>query len=216
MTFKTTNGISFTVNIKTKDVLAVKNLVKYPDGKPVDILEASETGTLAAIYGDLETFVNVMFVLCLDQIKEYFDVQKYDEQNQKTYTLFPDQSNEAVLVKASRWFGGILDGDSLIGMIQAFNEAIVNFIPSENRRRAMLTILAKEQEVERLETEYRIATVNRMYETTKNTMERRWENLTEQQARELIHVLDGQFDESMSVPELSESILPNSVIENSN
>jgi hypothetical protein len=200
-TFITTNNLKFRIDIKTKDILAVKELVKYSDGKPVDILEAVETGTLNGIYGDIETFVNVVFVLCLDQIKQYFDLQKYNEDNRKTYDLFPEQESEPAITKASRWFGSIIDGGALTAMIAAFNEAVINFTPNENRRTALKTILEREKEIERMEAEYRIATVNRMFERTKDNLDKRWENLSSQKVKELETRLDGQFDKSGDTPE---------------
>jgi hypothetical protein len=195
--FKTSNGIVLTIELKTKDMRAVKELVNYSDGKPVDILEAAETGTLNGIYGDIATLVDVVFVLCLDQIKQVFDVKKYDEENQKTYDLFPDQATEPVLTKASRWFGSVINGDSLIQMIDAFNEAVINFTPNENRRKALKTILDREKEIEKMEAEYRMATVNQMFERTKNNLDKRWEQIQQNLETEL----DGQFDKSGVTPE---------------
>lgn len=195
--FKTSNGIVLTIELKTKDMRAVKELVNYSDGKPVDILEAAETGTLNGIYGDIATLVDVVFILCLDQIKQVFDVKKYDEENQKTYDLFPDQATEPVLTKASRWFGSVINGDSLIQMIDAFNEAVINFTPNENRRKALKTILDREKEIEKMEAEYRMATVNQMFERTKNNLDKRWEQIQQNLETEL----DGQFDKSGVTPE---------------
>jgi hypothetical protein len=165
--------VSRPVNLKTKDLRTVKELVKYPDGRPVDIAEAAETGTLAGIYGDLDTLVNVMFAVCLDQVKESFDLPKYDADNRTTYGLFPEQADEPPLTKASRWFGSLIDGDSLIGMIEAFQEAVINFTPSATRRTALQKILEKEREIDRMESEYRLAAVNRMFEQTRSGLENR-------------------------------------------
>jgi hypothetical protein len=209
-TFKTANGIKFTVDLKTKDVKAVKELVKYPDGRAIDIFEAAETGMLHGIYGNIETLWDVMFVICLDQIKEHFDLQKFDEANRKTYELFPEQATEPPLTKASRWFGSIIDGNTLDEMVKAFNEAVVNFIPNENRRTALRTIFEKEQETERLESEYRIQTVNMMYEQTKATLSEQWDKIGKQEVQKLVSQLVGPFDSSGSMPESAESIPPSS------
>jgi hypothetical protein len=90
--FQTINGLTFSVNIKTKDIRAIKDFVKYPDNKPVDILEATETGTLAGIYGNVPTLVDVMFILTLDQIKEHFDIEQFDKANCWNYELYPEQA----------------------------------------------------------------------------------------------------------------------------
>jgi hypothetical protein len=199
--FKTTNNIPFVIDIKTKDIFAVKKLVQYPDGRPVDILEAAETGTLAAIYGDIETIVNVVFVLCLDQIKEHFNVQKYDGENKKTYELMPELADEPVLTKASRWFGSLIDGNSLIDIIESFKDAIVNFIPNESRRNAMKVILKKEKETEKLEEEYRIKTVNKIFDEAKTDMNNRWKKMEQMELQNLKETLDGLSGLSGSTPE---------------
>jgi hypothetical protein len=199
--FKTTNGITYILDIKTKDIKAVKELVKYPDGKQVDIFEAAETGTLASIYKDIETLINVVFVLCLDQIKEHFDLKKYDENNQKTYEFIPELKDEPAITKASRWFGNTINGDSVIEIIDAFIEAVINFTPSESRRNAMRMILAKEKEIEKLEMDYRQKSINQMFTQTQNQLENRWTKLTANQQKALQNQLDGQFNSLLNTQE---------------
>jgi hypothetical protein len=199
--FKTVGDFLFTLNLKTKDITAVRDAVKYPDGKPVDILEAAETGMLAGIYGSIRVFVDVMFILCLDQIKEHFDVESYDAANPWEYELHPERAKEPTVTKASRWFGSVIDGDTLIGMTEAFSEAVVNFTPNENRRSAMRAVLEKEREMERLEAEYRIKTVDLMYRRATENLGKRWENLGEKEAEELQNQLEKQFGSSGSTPE---------------
>ena len=197
-TFKTSNGITFTVDLKMKDAKAVKELVKYPDGTPVDIFDAAETGTLSLIHGNVATLVDALFVICLDQIKEHFDVQKFDEANRKTYEMFPEQAAEPLLTKASRWFGSLVDGTALSEMEKAFEEAVVNFTPNENRKAALRAVLEKERETERLETEYRIKAVEMMFEQAKTDLGKRWENFSKQEIVKLMEQLDGQFGSSGS------------------
>jgi hypothetical protein len=201
ITFTTTNNFKYSIDIKTKDILAVKKLVQYSDGRAVDILEAAETGTLAEIYGDIETLVNVVFVLCIDQIKEYFDVQKYDELQQKTYQLMPEFAGEPALTKASRWFGSVIDGNTLMEIIETFKEAVVNFTPNENRRRAMQAILVKERETQKLEAEYRIKVINKIFEEAKTTMDNRWENVEKMELQNLEKILDTLSNLSGNTPE---------------
>jgi hypothetical protein len=192
--FKTTNGITYTINIKTKDVKAVKDLIKYADGRAVDIFEAAETGTLGLIYKDIEVLINVIFVLCLDQVKDVFDLSKYDENNKKTYELMPELANEPPLTKASRWFGSTVDGNVIIEMIEAFSEAIINFIPNQSRRIALRTVLEREKEVEQIEADYRQQTANLLFEKTKAQLATRWAKLTDNKMEQINQILDGQFD----------------------
>jgi len=167
-------------------------------GTPVDIFDAAETGALSRIAGDVATLYDVMFIICLDQVKEHFDVQKFDEANRKTYEMFPEQAAEPVLTKASRWFSSLTDGDAFVGMVKAFEEAVVNFIPNENRKAAMWTILEKERETARIESEYRVKAVEMMFEQTKADLGKRWENFSAQEALKLLEELDGQFGSSGS------------------
>lgn len=207
-TFQTPNGITFLVNIKTKDALLVKDLVKYPDGRPVDIFEAAETGEIMAIHADIKTFVDVIFVLCLDQIKEYFSVTAYDEANRGTYELFPEQANEPPLTKASRWFGQMIDGTTLIAIIGAFQEAVVNFIPNENRRNSLRMVLEKHKALEALEMEYQRKTAERMFEATEKNLEKLWEAKEATVTGDLSRELAGQFGLSGNTPESSEEPTP--------
>ncbi|GHT18036.1 hypothetical protein FACS1894189_5150 [Planctomycetales bacterium] len=151
----------------------------------------------------MSVFVDVMFMLVLDQVKNHFDLAKYDADNQKTYDLMPEQRDEPPLTKASRWFGSLIDGDALIQMVDAFNEAIVNFTPNESRRAALRAVLDKERETEKLEAEYRIKLVNQMFDQTKDGLDKRWKQLTETQLTRLEKTLDGRFDSFTAVPESS-------------
>ncbi|MDR1493960.1 MAG: hypothetical protein LBT05_14760 [Planctomycetaceae bacterium] len=209
--FKTNNGMTFRINVTTKDAKAVRELVKYPDGTPVDLFDAAERGTLANIYYDVETLVNTVFVLCLDQIKDSFDVAEYDRENKAVYALFPEQEKEPPLTKASRWFGGLIDGDTVVGMIQAFQESVANFIPNENRRKAFLAILEREKAIEKLEAEHRNKMVNMMYDRATSHLGDRWKTLAETTARKMEKNLDGQFGRSGDTPESSESTQPTSL-----
>ena len=200
-TFTMSNGISFVIDLKMKDAKAVKELVKYPDGKPVDIFEAAETGSLSLIHGDVATLVDTVFIICLDQIKEHFDVQKFDELNRKTYELFPEQASETLLQKASRWFGNLIDGNAIDDMTKAFEEAVINFIPNENRKAALRAILEKERETARIESDYQVKAVHMLFEQAKKNLGKRWENFSKKEAQKLLDQLDGQFDSSGSTPE---------------
>ena len=201
--FKTSDQNTWIIDITTGKVMMVKNLCQYPDGKPVDIFEAVETGILSGISGDIKTLVDVTFVLCLDQVKEKFDLAAFDAANKSAYEFFPDQAAEPVLTKASRWFGSLVDGDTLLGMIEAFHEAVVNFIPNGNRRQALRTILDREKEIANLESELRITAANRYFDRARAGVETRMEKLVAREEENLEAVLDGHFWPSGNTPESS-------------
>ncbi|MDR2169699.1 MAG: hypothetical protein LBP59_06125 [Planctomycetaceae bacterium] len=199
--FTSTNGITYVLDIKTKDVKAVRELIKYSDGKPVDLFEAAETGTLAAIMHNIALLIDVVFVLCLDQVKENFNLEKYDNENKKTYELRPELELESRLTKASRWFGNSIDGDTVIKIVDAFSEAIVNFIPSESRRQTLQVVLAKEKEIEQIEAELQMKSAERTFQKTKELIIKRWDQISETKQQEVKEILDGQFNSSTNTQE---------------
>lgn len=137
-------------------------------------------------------------------LDQHFDLKQFDEENKWNYEVFPNQEKEPVITKASRWFGSIIDGDTLLQMVEAFNEAIINFTPSENQRAAMRTILEKEKEMQRLGAEFRTKTVNLMFERSKEKMVRQWDQHANQEIKKLENQLDGQFDSLTNTPESAE------------
>jgi hypothetical protein len=65
----------------------------------------------------------------------------------------------------------------------------------------MKAILAREKEIAKLESEYRIKSVEKMYEKTKQRLAKRWETLEAQQQEKLLNELDGHIDTFMNSQE---------------
>ena len=158
-TFKDANGMEWHIDIKNKHVDEIKRFCKGADGKPIDLLAVIAKGeNLETLFNDVSTIVNIVFVVCYDQVKEHFDLTAYDKQNEDDYEMFPELKTENVKIKASRWFGGLLNGQALTDLLKAFEEALVNFCPSERLKAA----LKKMAELEEIQSEAVIQQIEEM------------------------------------------------------
>ncbi len=162
--FKDSNGEAWVVEIKTQSVQAIKNLCKDAAEKPIDLLAAIENGQLDQLIGNIELLVDMVFVLCIDQVKERFDVAKYDKDNEHMYELIPEWADEPTMTKASRWFGQRLNGGAVMELIEAFQEALIDFFPNEGRKKALRHIMEKNQELDRIQNEESVQLIDRAFE----------------------------------------------------
>jgi hypothetical protein len=151
-TFKDANGKEWFLDIKFKHVEEIKRYCKGKGEKPIDLLAILERGNLEQLLNDLETMVNVAFIICYGQVREHFKLAEYDESRREDYEMFPELKAESEKIKASRWFGEQLDGQALIALIDAFQEALINFFPNESRKMALKKILEKSRELEQMQS----------------------------------------------------------------
>jgi len=159
-TFKDTNGTEWSLEIKLRHVEEIRRYCKGRDGKPIDLLSIIESGNLERLVNDIELVVNIVFVICYDQVREQFNLADYDAQHREEYEMFPELKAESEKVKASRWFGGLLNGQALTALADAFVEALVNFFPNESRKTALKKILEKSKEVERMQCDEMIRQID--------------------------------------------------------
>jgi hypothetical protein len=162
-TFKDSQNTEWFIEIKIQHIEAVKRLCKDKFGKPIDLLEIIETGNLDQLINDIELLVNIVFVLCYQQIKELFDVTEYDKNNAEMYELIPEWKKETAMIKASRWFGSRLNGETLITLVEAFQEGLIDFFPSESKKAALRKIIAKSKELEQIQNEELETQMNEMF-----------------------------------------------------
>ena len=162
MTFKDTKGEQWAIVLKTETIETIRLTCKDRDGKPVDLLAVIEAGHIGQQLDDVRLLIDICFIACLPQIKERFDVQEYEREFSHLADLVPNFANETWTQKAGRWFGSRIDGAALLQLTEAFQEAIVNFIPSQSRRKAILAILEKEKELERIAADRVIAKAEQM------------------------------------------------------
>ena len=134
--FKTSNGETWILEIKTKHAMLVKNYVRDKDGNPIDLLELADSGLLFKVLSSLETLLNVAFCCCLDEIKTRFSVENYDRENEGLYELFPEMKNETAFQKSQRWFAGLMNGEALVSVTNAMKEAVLDFCPSQPQKDA--------------------------------------------------------------------------------
>jgi hypothetical protein len=194
-TFKDSQGTDWILEIKIQHIEAVKRLCKDHTGKPVDLLYIIETGNLEQLIRDIELLVNVVFVLCYQQVKELFDVTEYDKNNAEMYELIPEWKTESAMTKASRWFGQRLNGETLITLIEAFQEGLIDFFPNESRKAALRQIIAKQKELERIQNEELENQMNKVFPQVTEKIREQSRDIVK---RELSELLSG------NTPELSE------------
>jgi hypothetical protein len=161
--FTDTQNTVWIIEIKIQHIEAVKRLCKDKLGRPIDLLEVIETGNLDQLINDIELLVNIVFVLCYQQVKELFDVTEYDKNNADMYELIPEWKKESTMTKASRWFGGRLNGETLITLVESFQEGLIDFFPNESKKAALKKIIAKEKELEQIQNEELETQMNEMF-----------------------------------------------------
>ena len=162
MTFQDAKGEQWTIVLKTETIETIRLTCKDKAGAPVDLLAVIEAGHIGQLLGDIRLLIDVCFIACLPQIKERFDVQTYSQEFSHLADLIPGFENETWTQKAGRWFGSRIDGAALLQLTEAFQEAVVNFIPSQSRQKAIRAILDKEKELERIAAERVIARAEQM------------------------------------------------------
>jgi hypothetical protein len=195
--FKDANGTTWAFDIKFKHVEEIKRFCKAADGKPFDLLAILEKGQLDQI--DTEMMVNIVFVLCYSQVRKQFDLAAYDAEMQDSYEMFPELKAENAMVKASRWFGGLMNGQALIALGDAFQEALLDFFPNESRKTALKKLMEKGKELEQIQSETMIQQIDEAAKDAETTIR------TETKQRMRTAVSDAL---SGNVPVSSESILP--------
>ncbi|GHT42978.1 hypothetical protein FACS189443_6510 [Planctomycetales bacterium] len=153
ISFTDCHSVDWSLEIKMRHIEAVKRLCKDKNGKPVDLLLVIQTGNIEQLFNDIETIVNIAFVLCGEQVKERFDVAAYDASNADMYELVPEWKTESNVIKASRWFGERINGAVLGNLIEAFQEALIDFFPNESRKTALKKIVENQKQIDRIQVE---------------------------------------------------------------
>ena len=151
--FTDTNSRTWLVDIKFRHVDEIKRFCKGKDGKPLDLLAVLEKGAVESVFNDTETVVNMVFVLCYPEVRKYFNLAEYDAANAAYYEAVPELKAESEMFKAARWFAEQLDGQALLALGYALQEAIVNFCPSEGRKATLKKMLEKSRELDQMQAE---------------------------------------------------------------
>ena len=195
--FKDSVGDVWILDIKVADVERVRKLVKDKEGLPIDLLVITEQGGFKQLK-NIETTLNIIQVLCLEQIGQRFDLTKYDAENESIYEAIPEWRDESVMQKKSRWLASRINFEVLPAMMEALFEALINFTSSPSRRDAMRSIHDGERELEEISCR---ETVKNMAEATKRgqeiimrTMEKAVEKMPEMFQQKMDETLSEKFE----------------------
>jgi predicted nucleic acid-binding protein len=161
--FKDSSGYEWSIDLKIQHIEAVKKLCRDQGGHPVDLLELIEKGILDQLLSDINLLIEIVFVICYEQSKEQFNVADYDTEKADMYEMIPEWKKESNMKKASRWFSGRIDGATLYQLIEAFQDALIDFFPSESRKAALRKIIAKSKELELIQDQEIETQINEMF-----------------------------------------------------
>lgn len=143
--FTDSKGLQWSLEIKVRDIERVKAHVSGINGKPVDLLEIAEKGDFSAVSGSVQTVLQVVFWLLLDDIMSHFDRAQWDADHAALYEMVPDEKRKTVLQKAADWFGERIGGEEVLALVKAWEAAILDFIPSPHVRSAVQNVMDKQE-----------------------------------------------------------------------
>lgn len=182
-TFTDARGIKFYISIREKDARMVKHLVTGPDGKPLDLFQLVDEGKLYTVYGSARLMLDVVFVICLDQIKSHYCDAKFEAGHELELEVIPELKTN-LMKRMALWFGEGIGPEQIGEITAAFKEAVVNFTPSPHQRAVMRKLLESQEALEKTLSEARIQTIG-------------------ERSRELATSLQNTRDTSESTPENS-------------
>lgn len=150
--FKDTRNITFSLDIKQKDTVMVRNLLKDAEGKPLDLLAMADTGNLHQLFGRAQLMLDTVFLICLDQVKELFSEEDFDRSHDVELETIPGLRTSK-LQKMAFWFGEGVGPEQIPEITNAFKEAIVNFTPNPYQREALRRVIANQEALEKAQME---------------------------------------------------------------
>ncbi len=144
-TFTDSKGLEWPIEIKVRDVERVKAHVKGVNGQPVDLLAIAEKGDFSAVSGSVQTVLQVVFWLLLDDIMANFDREQWDADHAALYELVPEEKKKTVLQKVADWWGERIGGAEVLALVRAWETAVLNFIPNPRVREAARKVMEREE-----------------------------------------------------------------------
>lgn len=148
--FKDIYGIPFHLDIKMSDVERVRQLVRDVNGKEVDLLEMADTGNLYKLYSQHDTILRVVFVCLLEDIQRTFDEREFDAKHSLDIELGIVRTRYE---KLQLYFGERINPEVIPGMIEAFKEALLFFIPNPRQKELLKEIVTKSEALESLQSQ---------------------------------------------------------------
>lgn len=128
-TFTDITGQVWSVAITVEAAERVRLECKDSDGNSLDLFAMAEQGDFRKITANYKSLLQLVFVICLDDILRSFDVSSYDATNVNIYEAYPQQRALSIKQKAAKWFGSRLDGKAVSEAVDALKVSLVNFIP---------------------------------------------------------------------------------------
>lgn len=150
--FTDNRGIVFTFDIKTKDAILIKNLLKDDEGKPLDLLALADQGEMWKVYGSVQRMLDVTFLCCLDFCRENWNEAEFDREHEIELETMPEL-RRSKFEKIRLWFSEGIGPEQITQMVPAFREAISNFIPNPYQRKLLARVLENVDALEQAKME---------------------------------------------------------------
>ncbi|MDO4574169.1 MAG: hypothetical protein Q4D98_03025 [Planctomycetia bacterium] len=139
-------GKSWPVEIRFKDIELIRSRLTDDDGKPLNLLDLADQGRLYQILTSTQRMIEIVFLCCLDEVRESFQEEAFDSSHQAEAELIPALKTDRIR-KMGFWFGERLNGAAIEEMTEAFKEAIVDFTQNPHLRQALRTVLANQAQL---------------------------------------------------------------------
>lgn len=150
--FTDNRGIVFNFDIKTKDAILIKNLLKDDEGKPLDLLALADQGEMWKVYGSVQRMLDVTFLCCLDFCRETWNEEAFDKEHEIEMETMPELKRSR-FEKLRLWFAEGIGPEQIDKMVPAFREAISNFIPNPYQRKLLARVLENVDALEQAKME---------------------------------------------------------------
>lgn len=168
--FSDTRKLTYYLDVRTKDVELVKRMVTGPDGKPLDLFQLVDEGKLYTVYSSAQLMLDVVFVLCLDQIKEHYCDASFERLHEPELEVMPELKTSLVK-RMGLWFGEGIGPEQVAEITAAFKEAIVNFIPNPHQRAVLQKLLESQETLEEALAKQRLKAISEKEQALANSLQ---------------------------------------------
>ncbi|MDO4585244.1 MAG: hypothetical protein Q4E67_01750 [Planctomycetia bacterium] len=165
-------GKAWPVELRFKDIELIRSRLVDDHGNPLNLLDLADRGMLYQILTSTQRMIDIVFLCCLEEIRESFSEEEFDKSHHAESELIPDLKTDRVR-KMAFWFGERLNGSAIEDMTEAFKEAVVDFTQNPHLRKALRTVLENQARlIESQAVRIRLES-NRILEVTEQAMESR-------------------------------------------
>lgn len=110
-------------------------------------------GNLHLLFGRAQLMPDMVFLICLDQVKEHFSEEDFDRPHDVELETIPGLRTSKIQ-KMAFWFGEGIGPEQIPEITNAFKEAIVNFTPNPYQREALRRVIANQEALEKAQMEH--------------------------------------------------------------